>query len=283
MIITARVRAGDQPVTDARITVELARPGISLGTFLATNGKGYQPPSPAGPDPAHPKLAMLQQLLRQQDMTELPIIRPPSIFVDGTNELFDDGAHNDGAMKDGDYANVYDNLDKEGTYTWRFFVEGRLPDGSSFNRLITISKWVDVRVNPLLSSVVVNYNLPAPSGLQAAQIVILPVAPHKEYLGPFRADELRFRATAGAFTGEAELGSVSDGVVFRQADGEATVSHYDGRYSRVLVYRPGEAPVVTVTVQGQSFTPIVVAPSSSGGLAPLALSLWEWFQRLFCR
>ena len=101
MVITARLRAGNQPITGVKVTVELARPGESLGTFLATNsqqydlsqcyknlwyapsqwhrsGQQYSGPATAsgGADPPHPKLALLQQLLHQKEMDELPILRP---------------------------------------------------------------------------------------------------------------------------------------------------------------------------------------------------------------
>jgi hypothetical protein len=292
MVVTARLRAGDQPITGAKVTVELARPGESLGTFLATNsqqydlsqwydnlwhlwhtpgqwsssGQQYSGPATAsgGADPPHPKLALLQQLLHQKDMDELPTLRPPSIFADGTNELFDDGLHDDGAANDGNYANVYTNTDMEGTYTFRFHVEGTLPDGSSFNRVMTISKWVGVNVDPLSSVLTVNYALDAPVGFQAAEMVVLPIDQRGEYLGPFRASELEFRTTAGQFE-------------------ETTVSHFAGHYSRKLIYKRGEVPIVTLSVQGKPFVPVVVAPGCLGQIVLLARAVLQWLLRLVRR
>ena len=49
MVLTCRLRFGDEPVTGAKVFVELARPGESLGTFLARNGSNYRPGQPDGP------------------------------------------------------------------------------------------------------------------------------------------------------------------------------------------------------------------------------------------
>ncbi|KAM3090261.1 choice-of-anchor X domain-containing protein [Phormidesmis sp. 146-35] len=264
MTITCRIRAGSNPVTDAKVTVELARPGEGLGTFLATNGANYKPVQPSGADPAHPKLAMLQQLLRQNELNELPILKPPSIFADGSNQLFDDGNHEDGSANDGNYANIFKDTSKEGTYTFRFLVEGKLPDGSMFNRLFTISKWAGVKVDSLSSSVVLNFGLDASRGFRAAQIFVTPRDRSGEYLGPFRTSDVAFSTTAGQFQGD-------------------IISLPDGRYTQVIVYPQNEVPIVTVQVQGKEFLPTVVASGCLGWLFLWVRSLLEWLLRLIGR
>lgn len=236
--LTCRLRAGPDPITSAKVTVELARPGEGLGTFLVNNSQRYKPSQPAGPDPAHPKQLMLQQLLRANDMSALPVDHPAVIFADGTAELFDDGAHGDGAAGDGDYSNLFVDTTKEGTYTWRIFVDGILPDGSTFNRLLVVSRWVGVTVDAG-SSPVTWTSVPGPAGQLAAEVSVTPRDLRGEYLGPFRASDVEFKSTAGTFAGDVE-------------------SHYDGSYTQTLIYRKGETPSVTVIVQDRPFRPIPV-------------------------
>jgi hypothetical protein len=236
IVITCRLRAGGVPITNATISVEMARPGMGLGTFLAThaitNGEQLRPTIPPGPDPAHPKLAMLQTLLDRLKMDGLPIVTPPKIFSDGTNQLWDDGVHQDGAANDGDYANVFTETLKEGTYTFRFFVQGTLPDGSAFNRLITMSKWVDIEVD-FAASLFSTVDSPGgPAGFVRREVFFTPLTKNKEYLGPFRSSVIEFKTSAGSFVGD-------------------MVSHPDGRYSRVLLFkRFGEYPEITILIRG---------------------------------
>ncbi|HJQ24889.1 MAG TPA: vWA domain-containing protein [Blastocatellia bacterium] len=268
IVINCRLRAGGVPVTNAKISVELAGPGEGLGTFLATNAGNYRPTTPGGPDPAHPKLAMLQSILRAKKMGDLPIITPPKIFSDGTNQLWDDGAHQDGAANDGDYANVFTETLKEGTYTFRFFVEGTLPDGSAFNRLITMSKWVDVAVDYGASLFSTADYAGAPAGFIGKEIFFTPLSKNKEYLGPFRSSVVEFKTSAGTFLGD-------------------MISHPDGRYSRVLIFKRGEAPVITVLIHGQELQGLtgggypVVPEEGCLCRIPIIGPLLCWLLRLF--
>jgi hypothetical protein len=237
MTITARLRAGHKPVTKARITVELARPGTALGTFLATNAGRYRPTRPSGKDPNHPKAQMIASLLKNLELNEMPIVRPKKFFIDGTDELFDDGKHQDGVKRDGNFANTYDKVDLEGTYTFRFYVEGVLPDGSPFNRLLTVSKWVGMRID-LNNSKFESVRLErVRRGFVGYQIRFLPLSGNKQFLGPFRPTEMKFKASAGSFEGEVK-------------------SLPDGWYTRDLMVprELADKPVaVTVIAQGQRF------------------------------
>lgn len=287
MVVTARVRAGGEPIRGARVTVELARPGESLGTFLS----GYVPQygsiavpthfagtaSSSGGDPPGAKAAIYQLLLRQRDWEHLPVLTPPSIFTDGTNRLFDDGAHQDGLPDDGNYANIFQGLDKEGTYTWRFTCEATLPDGSPFRRQVTLSQYVGITFDPLNSDLIFQRDARAPSGWSAIQVIILPRDAKGELLGPFQAADIVFSATTGRFCTAEELGTVTDGIVFTASDGAAIISHYDGRYSRKLLYQSGEVPILNVAVQGRPFPPV---PVGSGCLGTLFRLVYEVMRRL---
>jgi len=92
-------------------------------------------------------------------------------------------------------------------------------------------------------------------------MVVLPIDQRGEYLGPFRASELEFRTTAGQFEGY-------------------TVSHFAGHYTRKLVYKRGEVPIVTLSVQGKPFVPVVVAPGCLGQIVLLARAVLQWLLRL---
>lgn len=259
MLVTCAISAGNQPVTGAKITVELARPGESLGTFLSVNSKGYQPGRQESADPLAPKPAMLSTLLQQKKMSGLPIIKPPAIFDDGSNQLFDDGSHHDWAAGDGVYANTYSSTDKEGSYMWRFNVQGTLPDGSPFSRLITLATFVGINVSPTVSATQVLFGQPAPAGFQAAQVTIVPKDLKGEYLGPFRPDQVVFTTTAGSF---------------REP---YTQFRYDGTYYRTVVYKQGQLPVVTVEVQGKCGQPIIIAKGCLGWLGGLIGRIYLWF------
>ncbi|MEU4520009.1 vWA domain-containing protein [Amycolatopsis sp. NPDC024027] len=249
MVITARLRAGDEPITEAKVVVELARPSQSLGTFLATNGARYKPGPPNLPDPHAPKAAMLADLLRRHDLPDgLPIKRPPSIFADGSAELFDDGAHDDGAQGDGNFANRFVDTDMEGTYTWRFTITGVLSDGSEFSRVLTVSKWVGISIDPQTTKVVVR-GLPTPDGSTRTAITVYPRDPKGEFLGPFRPEDVIFKSSHCPFESDEEQ-TVPDGVAYPRKDGGTMVSRYDGGYRRVVLCGKGERTEVTVTVKG---------------------------------
>ncbi len=285
MIVTARLRAGSEPIHNARVRVELARPGESLGTFLATNSARFvgtmgastavvnsastansapntgaaaasgTVPKPRA-DPARGKQAMLQGILAQLGMTALPIEMPARIFEDDTNQLFDDGFHHDGDAHNGNYANRYTRTDKEGTYTWRLHITGSLPNGSPFSRVIVVSRWVGVQVDPRFTTLVWTALATAPNGMQAATIRVVPRDRFGNYLGPFRSADVGFSTSGGSFDGE-------------------MVSAPDGGYVRQLVYPANSRPEVTVTIQGR---PMVRTPLAEGCLPQFMEALRSLFR-----
>ncbi|MER7728964.1 vWA domain-containing protein [Streptomyces sp. NPDC096323] len=259
MVVTARLRAGDDPVTTASVTVQLARPGESLGSFLAANGSQYEPSAPYPPDPHAPKARMLTDLLRRHEMPDgLPVLEPSSVFEDGTDELFDDGAHHDGPAGNGDFANQYTELDKEGTYTWRVTIVGELPDGSRFSRVVTVSKWVGITPDPDASEVFVG---PTTSwqGRLLTEITVRPRDRNGELLGPFRPEDVIFKSRRCPFLpAQEEEPQEWAGVRYPCRDGGTVLSRYDGGYSRVVMCEEGEENEVVVTVRGVVLPPVVI-------------------------
>ncbi|HEX8073041.1 MAG TPA: vWA domain-containing protein [Pyrinomonadaceae bacterium] len=250
MKIEARIGAGSQPVTGAKVVVELAAPGEGFGTFLATAAQQFQvttipqpPPQPVvttsttgapqrGFEPPTAKLALFQYLLERSGKAGLAVVTPPGFFIDGTNRLHDDGAHDDGPAGNGRYANTFANTFKEGTYTFRFTVSGNAPDGSAFSDTFTVSRWVGVDVDAVLTTLTFQGIASPHRGYLAAQVTVVPKDKRGEYLGPFRTPDIRFTSTNGVFQGD-------------------TISHPDGSYTRTLLYPEGTTPQVKVYVQGK--------------------------------
>ncbi|QXJ21260.1 VWA domain-containing protein [Actinomadura graeca] len=235
MVLTARVRAGDDLVTGARVTVELVRPGESLGTFLSERGAHYRPPPTAPPDPPAPKALMIGELLRRADLPGLPQATPAGVFEDGTDELRDTG--------DGDYTNRYLDADQEGSFTWRFTISGTLPDGSVFSRVQTVSTWVGIRPDPRRSEI----RTAVADG--ATAITVIPRDRKGEYLGPFRPGDVVFRSDSCPFD-EEEPEPTPEGVHFPCRGGGTVLSRYDGGYTRVVRCPDKAGGTVTVTVCG---------------------------------
>lgn len=257
MTMTARIRAGDEPVTRATVRVELARPGMSLGTFLSTHGAEYRPPQQDTTDPHAPKALMLAYLLGQAEMPDgLPVTGPQSIFEDGSDELFDDGEHGDGEAGNGNFTNRYTDLDKEGTYTWRFVIEGETPDGAPFSRVVTLSKWVGVAPDPESSSVTVEEG-------DFTRIVVWPRDHRGEFLGPFRPQDVIFTSSHCPFLPGSDEGD-PNGVRYPCNDGGTILSRYDGGYSRDIDRTPGTPNTVTITVKGFTFPPVVMGERNEG-------------------
>ena len=251
-LVTCQISAGGEPVRDARVDVELARPGQGLGTYLGARGQDYKPGKPKYPDPLAPKAAMLQTLLGREDRQGLPIdVVTKGIFRDGTSGLWDDGLHRDGPAGDGTYSNTFAGVDKEGVYTWRFTITGTTADGHPFARVATRTFHSGVAVDPNNSKV--NVTLGERGERRTATITVAPVDRAGELLGPFRASDVEILSRDGEFL---PFDRPGNGVVYPQPDKGDLLSLYDGRYARVLSYDPKAQPVVTVTVQGRRFPDI---------------------------
>lgn len=262
--ITVRLRDRDQPISGARVSVTMKRPRVSLGDFLARNyglvvgasgtiqthgdKRGH-----AGD--ASAKSMLFEGILAAKGEADLGWEEPPGIFADGTNDLHEEPGT-------GNYSNVYTQTTKEGAISFGFYVDGTLADGSTFSRYVAASKWIGVKVDPLVSDLNVVYGLSAPAGYQAVQVTYRPQDRFGNLLGPFRGSELSFVATAGTWDGD-------------------VVSDLDGTYRRTLLYRKEDGvPVVTVETQGTSTVPI---PIVKGGCLGFLLGPLLWLLRLVAR
>ena len=244
--ITCRIRAGDDPVTNARIWVELVRPKQSLGELLAGIGSEYRPPRPRPPDPNAPKALMISTLLESRDLHELPVVTPGSVFEDGSNELIDvNGA--------GDYRNRLVDTETEGTYAWRFTINGKLSDGGEFTRVIVMSRWVGISVDPDTTKFDVR-RLDGDDRFDRWLVTVYPCDRRGQRIGPFRPSDIRFETDEAMF--DVNVPDPSRGTVYPQRDGGVMLSRYDGGYTRVVLSRRGSYVRIIVTAKGTVLPPV---------------------------
>lgn len=239
--LECRIRSGGVPVTDATVIVDCARPGEGLGTFLTTNSRrhGSTQPAPAkGGDPLSGKGLMFKSYLAALDKEELAIVSTPDF------ELFDDGAHDDGPADNGDFANVFTDTAKEGTYTFRVRIDGTLGDGSRFTRIFVKSTWVGVLPDPDLLSVV--WAMIGNSGTRIISLAtITPQTKGGEFLGPYRGAEIQFVAHGGMLDGD-------------------LIDNLDGSYSQRVIHDRDTDPILSTTIYGTPMTPVGPAFDSPG-------------------
>jgi len=227
------IRSGGRRVTGASVGVDVAKPGEGLGTFLTTNANLYlkdRQTKPTGPDPDQGKGLMFKSILERMDMHSLPIVTPPAF------SMLDDGAHGDGAPDNGDYGYGFTDTDKEGTYTFRFRIEGTLEDGSRFSRLFVRSTWVGVKPDPEATDMQWTTLEDVPAGMIGSLLTFIPKTLSNEYLGPYRLADIAI--------------SVLDGVL----DGPLT-DNLNGSYSQRVIYSRTQDPVVSIDVYGKPMKP----------------------------
>jgi hypothetical protein len=227
------IRSGGSRVIGANVGVDVAKPGEGLGSFLTTNAHLYiqfKDRKPKGPDPDQGKGLFFKNILAQKEMDSLPVVIPPAF------SLLDDGAHGDGAPDNGDYGYAFTDTDKEGTYTFRFRIEGTLEDGSRFSRLFVRSTWVGIKPDPEATVMEWSTLDDVPGGMIGSLLTITPKTASDEYLGPFRSDVIDI--------------SVFDGVL----EGPL-VDNYNGSYSQRVIYSRAQDPVVSIEVYGKPLKP----------------------------
>jgi len=205
--VSLRYRDGTAPHADVELSVEA--PDGSLGDLVMQHG--LTAPDPDA-EPVDAFRATLQQVAAEAG-GELPLVRTTR-----TLELFDDAAHDDGAMEsDGVYANPVDDLLRfEGSYT--FHAVATYGETCRGRREAMWSLNVDLGIDPGRSDV----------RLVDSTIRFTPRDRYGNPLGPGRS---------GSFTVTAQPGSQLTGPVSDNGDGSYEVP----------VAWEGEGPSVAVT------------------------------------
>ena len=257
--LETRISSGGLAVIGATVLVDSARPGESLGSYLTQNAQKYKNgqgdfPRPKT-DPGKGKGLMVQALFQLAGITDLPILRDTGL------PLFDDGAHADAAFDDGFYANTFNDTAKEGTYTFRFRIDGTLADGSRFSRVFTRSTWLGLRPDPAGLNPVWTL-LTGPDIFPARYRLTITPKYGSEFLGPFRSDVIGIKVFGG------------------QLDG-SVLDPEDGTYQWTIISDKARLPTVQISIWGADLDP--TAPPAPGGVGPLGTDCSAlWWRAISC-
>lgn len=214
----------------AEVKLTMTRPIESVGTLLSQSTLG--PAATLKGDVIPARQATLQAT---ETSTGHPAVTYTTVAVD----LYDDGAHEDGAMEpDGIFGDVLpDLLITEGTYT--FHAIATYGDGCAGTREAIWSMHIDVGIDPGKSEIVVKLDDPAPDGSRSGASTITPKDKYGNKLGPGRGDSI---SVSGA------PGTIVTGPVIDNGDGTYTVpvstDPSAGGTPGVLIGQPGRPPAL---------------------------------------
>ena len=244
---------GGAPVSNATILLDVARPDEGLGTFLGTHADRYRAmlrdlPSDIAKsaDQYKGKAHMHAVVLRALQLDQLPDVTPPAPdLVEGAP---------------GHYTSVFTDTAKEGTYTFRWRIDGNLPDGSRYTRVLVRATWVGVRPDPGLLGPIWTV------GDSAWTMTVKPKTASGELLGPFRAETIAMTVVHGSFSGD-------------------LIDNLDGSYSREVKGAGGRQPVVSIDIYGTPMNPTGPAIDDLKGMAGLTCrQIWQaaWLCLIRC-
>lgn len=232
--LTVRIRQDAAPVLGAKVLATLTAPAFGLGEELSGLGAATQlAPAPTkgggSRDGQTPLEQRIRMVLQQHNVSTLPHTKPAGgLFVDGTNQLPDDGH--------GNYINTFNQVIHEGTYEFQLSIEGLDVNGNAFTRTLRVATFASVKVDPKASTVKVTRVHNHPSGLLAALVEVTPQDKNHERLGPGKDDQLVWAVDDGKF--------------------EHVVQHVpppvgtDGKYRRTVLYKLLDHPTLLVKAAG---------------------------------
>ena len=228
-LVMLRNANGSTP-RNAKVKLAVTGPANSIGNLLSQTKLG--PAASLDGDVIPARQATLQTVEKNTG-------KPAVTYSTQTVDLFDDGAHQDGAMEpDGIFGDVFPDLLKtEGTYT--FHAVATYGDTCVATREVMWSLHIDLGVDPGKSDVSVNLGSPGPGGKRSGSVIITPKDVYGNNLGPGRAD---------GFTVTGVPGTTVTGPAVDNGDGTYTVPvSWDagaGYDPGVVVGQPGRPPVV---------------------------------------
>lgn len=214
----------------ASVAVEIDSPLTGTGNIL--QGTGLGAPGAIDGDPVD---ARIKKLIDLEQASSAPLILTSKRVV----PLFDDGAHDDGAMEeDGVFGNPLPDLTTmEGTYT--FHAIATYGHDCIAQRETTWSVYVSVGIDPGSTTVTPLPGGSLPDGRERVCLKFTPRDRYGNYLGPGRAGSLEITA---------QPGSTPDGSITDNGDGSYTQCIiWDPNAERppgISIGQPGRPPVV---------------------------------------
>ena len=236
--LTARLAAGDQPVTGASVAATVEGPGDGAGNWYAANKVSKEELAQVDPVVSGEALSDVQR--KAIFLADIRGVAYPAMLAPIGLPLLDDGAAPDAVAGDGIYSGRFAAaLASEGTYTFHVRASGAAPGGGRFHREEKTDRYVAVAVSSdhILSSVKVLD--PGVEKLRRYAVIVTPKDALGNHLGPRHAGRISLDASAGLFLGP----GIADGL--------------DGSYSRTLELPAGVDPDdvdVTVDVDGTQST-----------------------------
>jgi hypothetical protein len=245
-LVMLRNANGSTP-RNAKVKLTAAGPANSIGNLLSQAKLG--PAASLGGDVIPARQATLQTI-------ETNTGSPAVAYSTQTVDLFDDGAHDDGAMEpDGIFGNVFtDMLKTEGTYTFRGVAT--YGDTCVATREAMWSLHIDVGVDPGKSDVSVNLGNPGPGGTRTGTVTITPKDKYGNKLGPGRGDGITITGVPGTTVA-----------------GPA-VDNGDGTYTVPVSWDPGPGYDPGVVVGQPGRPPVVVGPKPKDHCGKWKLLVW---------
>lgn len=226
--------------------VTITKPTESTGNILAKSGLD-NPVNNAG-DTLSPIYSTLTKMASESGT---PLIT----YQKETFELFDDGAHDDGAMEeDGIFGNpLPDLLKHEGVHT--FHAQTTFGLDCEASREVVWSVYVATKVdegNTDVSSIFVD---DTPSGKQKWKFIVTPKDKYGNFVGPGKSDSLKFTGAAGSTV----IGGAKD--------------NDDGSYGVEVEFDPSIGDDPGIVVSQPDTTPSVFCKQDNRSKFPS----WVWF------
>jgi hypothetical protein len=201
LTIKVRLTGNGKPLTGVEdVHVRIAPPSVSAGKWFAENavsaGELAEIPAKIG-DETLPDVLRKARFLADGRKVKWPARPEPSQLP-----LFDDGTHGDRAANDGEYANVFSDTQKEGSYAFLFQATGMAGD-CSFHREARRDLYLRVRCAPGSLAEVRVEKLPSyANGIDRLRVTATPRDAWGNLIGPRRAKRVSIRPAWGRTVGE---------------------------------------------------------------------------------
>ena len=167
-------------------------PNYAIGDLLAENSPADNyPVQPTSKSDKTLRAHYLQGVMENKNIESLNN-SPLTKIV-----LKDDGVGYDLRAGDGIYTGAYSNTDNEGSYTFEFYAKGTNTAGHQFTRSETLSEYVKFQAASSTSDVKVVSQVKGADNLTSSSVSVSVKSSKGSYLGPFRADKIKFITSNG--------------------------------------------------------------------------------------